>query len=163
MRSFLRTTLAWVLLAFLGENLISPLIAIRGIAPDFTVLAVVILAMAEGARAGALGGFALGLVQDLAVPTLLGLHALCKTSMGWIIGRTRGRLMYGVPMVEMSLILVASLGHDTVFLLVQSRQQSEAFLGPWLFEAVPTAFYTALVGWPLVRLADLLGILRRED
>lgn len=163
MRSFLRTTVAWVLLAFLGENLLAPLMSIRGIGPDFTVLAIVILAMAEGARAGALGGFALGLVQDLAVPALLGLHALCKTAMGWTIGRTRGRLIYGVPLVEMSLILVASLGHDTVFLLVQSRQQSEAFLGPWLLEAVPTAFYTALVGWPLVRLADLLGILRRED
>ncbi len=163
MRHFLRTTVAWVLLAFLGENLIAPVVAIKGIAPDFTVIAVVILAMAEGARAGAVGGFALGLVQDLAVPTLLGLHAFCKSAMGWVLGVTRGRLIYGMPLVELSLLMVASLSHDTIFLMVQSRQQSEAFLGPWLREAVPTAVYTALAGWPLIRLSDLLGILRRED
>ena len=119
--------------------------------------------MSEGARAGALGGFSLGLVQDLSVPTLLGLHALCKSLLGWIIGVTRGRLVYGVPLVELSLLLVASLGHDTLFLLVQSRQQSEAFLGPWLTGALPTAIYTAIAGLPLIRLADLVGVLRRED
>ncbi|MEZ4388652.1 MAG: rod shape-determining protein MreD [Candidatus Krumholzibacteriia bacterium] len=163
MRHFIRTTVAWIVLAFVGEALIAPVITIRGVGPDFTVIAVVILAMAEGARAGALGGFALGLVQDLAVPTLLGLHAFCKSLMGWVLGRTRGRLVYGMPLVELSLLVAASLSHDTVFLMVQSRQQSEAFLGPWLREALPTAVYTALVGWPLIRLADLLGILRRED
>lgn len=159
----MRTTLAWVLLAIVGENVIAPVISIRGIAPDFTVVAIVILAMSEGARAGVLGGFALGLVQDLSVPTLLGLHAFCKAALGWIVGCTRGRLIYGMPLVEISLLLVATLGHDTIFLVVQSRQQSEAFLGPWLSEAVPTALYTALAGWPLVRLAEVLGIMRRED
>ncbi len=163
MRSFARTTMAWILLAFVGEMLIAPLIEIRGIAPDFTVIAVVVLAMSEGARAGVLGGFAVGLVQDLAVPALLGLHALCKAVVGWIVGRTRGRLVYGMVLVELSLLTAATLGHDTIFLIVQSRQRSEAFIGPWFFEAVPTALYTALAGLPVVRLADLLGILRRED
>lgn len=163
MRHFARTTAAWILLAILGENLIAPLIDIRGIAPDFTVIAIVILAMCQGTRAGAIGGFTLGLVQDLAVPALLGLHALCKTLIGGIIGRTRGRLIYGMVLVELSLIFAASLGHDTIFLIVQSRQRSEAFIRPWFFEAVPTALYTALVGLPVVRLADWLGILRQED
>jgi len=163
MRSFLRTTLAWVLLAFIGENLVAPLIAIGGVAPDFTVIAVVLLAMAEGARAGAIGGLALGIVQDLSVPTMLGLHALCKTLLGAIVGRTRGRLVYGLVLVEVSLLLVATLAHDTLFLLIQSRQSNEAFLMPWIREAVPTAVYTALVGLPVLRVADLLGILRKED
>lgn len=163
MRSFIRTTIAWVLLAFIGENLIAPLISIAGVAPDFTVIAVVILAMAEGSRPGAIGGFCLGLVQDLSIPTLLGLHALCKSLLGYVVGRTRGRLMYGLPLVEGILLLVASLGHDTLFLLVQSRQRSEVFMGPWLTGALPTAIYTALVGVPLIRFADLLGVLRKEE
>jgi rod shape-determining protein MreD len=163
MRTFLRTTLAWIALAFLGENFLAPMIAIEGVAPDFAVIALVILAMSEGPRAGAVGGFCLGLVQDLSVPTMLGLHAFCKSILGYVVGRTRGRLLYGLPLVEGALVLVASLGHDTLFLLVQSRQQSEAFLGPWFTLALPTAIYTALVGVPLIRLADLLGILRRED
>ncbi len=163
MRDFLRTTLAWVLLAFLGENVIAPAIDIGGIAPDFTVIAIVLLAMAAGARAGSLGGLALGLVQDLSVPTMLGLHALCKTLLGAVVGRTRGRLVYGLVLVEALLLLAATLAHDTLFLLVQSRQQNEAFLAPWFADALPTALYTAVVGVPLLRLADALGILRRED
>jgi rod shape-determining protein MreD len=163
MRQFVRTTLAWVLLAFLGENVLAPLIDIRGIAPDFTVVAIVLLAMAEGARAGALGGLALGIVQDLSVPTLLGLHALCKTLLGVIIGRARGHLVFGIVLVEGLLLFAAALGHDTLFLLIQSRQQSEAFLGPWFAEALPTALYTAVVGLPLLRLADVAGVLRRKD
>jgi rod shape-determining protein MreD len=162
-RNFVRTTVALVLLAFLGENLVAPLIDIRGVAPDFTVIALVILAMAEGSRAGAMGGFCLGLVQDLSVPTLLGLHALCKSTLGFAVGRARGRLVFGMPLIEGALLLVATLAHDTLFLVVQSRQQNEAFLGPWLAQAWPTAIYTAIVGVPLVRVADLLGILRQED
>lgn len=163
MKSFLRTTIALILLAFLGENLVAPLIDIRGVAPDFTVLAVVILAMAEGSRAGAIGGFCLGVVQDLSVPTLLGLHALCKSTLGFAVGRARGHLVFGMPLLEGALVLLASIGHDTLFLLVQSRQQNEVFLGPWLTQAWPTALYTALVGMPLIRIADFAGILRQED
>lgn len=163
MRTFLRTTLAWVLVAFVGENVLSPVMAIGGVAPDFAVIAVVVLAMAQGSRAGVLCGFALGLVQDLAVPTILGLNALCKTLLGYLVGRSRGRLVYGILLVEGALLFAASLGHDTLFLLVQSRQQNEAFLGPWIAGAVPTAVYTAVVGVPVIRLADLLGILRQED
>lgn len=163
MRAFARTTLAWVLLAILGESLIAPWIAVRGIAPDFTVIAIVLLGMARGAGAGALGGFCLGLVQDLAAPTMLGAHALCKTLLGYGIGRTRGQLVYGMVLVEGVLLLVAGIGHDTLLLIVQGRQQGEFFVGPWLATVLPTALYTAVVGVPLIRLADLVGIVRQED
>ena len=163
MKTFFRTTAAWVLLAIVGEYLFAPALTIHGIAPDFTIIAIVILAMARGVQAGSVGGFCLGLVQDLAVPTMLGLHALCKTLLGYGVGRTRGRLVYGLVPVEGALVLASALGHDTLFMLIQSRQESEVFLGSWFTEAVPTAFYTALVGVPLIRLADLVGILRRED
>ncbi len=163
MKGFLHTTVAWVLLAILGENLVAPALAVKGVAPDFTVIAIVLLAMARGVRAGAVGGFSLGLVQDLAVPTMLGLHALCKTLLGFAVGQTRGRLVYGLVPVEGALLLLSALGHDTLFMLIQSRQESEVFLGSWFTDALPTSFYTALVGMPLIRLADLAGILRRED
>lgn len=163
MKSFIRVTIAWVLLVVTGEYLLAPVMAIREVAPDFTIIAVVILAMARGVRAGALGGFSLGLVLDLAVPTMLGLHALCKTALGFAVGHTRGRLVYGLLPVEGALFFLSSLGHDTFFMLIQSRQQSEVFIGSWFADALPTALYTTLIGVPLVRLADLAGMLRRED
>ena len=163
MRYFVRTTLAWNVLAFVGDTLIGPLISIAGIAPDFSVIAIVILAMSEGAGAGVLGGFMLGLVQDLSHPNLLGLHALCKTLLGYSVGRMRGHLVYGLPLVEGLVVFTAVLLHDTLFLLVQSRLSDEAFLGPFFRQILPVAFYSSLVGVPMIRLADLLGILRQEE
>ena len=163
MRLFLRTTLSWMLLAFLGETVVAPLIAIGGIAPDFTVIALVILALAEGSTAGCLGGFVLGLVQDLSTPNLLGLRALCKTLLGYTAGRLRGRLVYGMPVVEGVVVAIAVLSHDTLFLLVQSRLSADAFLQPWFLEALPVALYSGVIGIPLLRLADFLGIMHQED
>ncbi|MDD5719073.1 MAG: rod shape-determining protein MreD [Candidatus Krumholzibacteria bacterium] len=163
MTAFVRTTLTWVLLAVLGESVVAPAIAFGNVAPDFTVIAIVLLAMARGARAGAIGGFSLGLIQDLAVPTMLGLHALCKVLLGYGVGWTRGRLIYGLVLVEAALLFAAGLGHDTLFLLVQSWQRNDAFLATWFSDVLPTALYTAVAGVPLLRLADLFGILRRED
>ena len=163
MRRFIRTTLLWLIVAFVGDTLVAPLIAIGGIAPDFSVIALVVLALAEGSGAGSLGGFALGLVQDLAHPNLLGLHALCKTLLGFSIGRLRGHLVYGLPLIEGLMVSLAVLAHDGLFLLVQSRLSDDAFLSPLLTEALPVALYSGIVGIPLIRMADMLGILRRED
>lgn len=163
MIGFLRTTVVWVLVAFLGETLVGPWIDIRGISPDFAIIALVLLGLAAGAVPATVGGFALGLVQDLANPTLLGLNALCKTGLGYLVGRARGRLVYGLPVVEFLVLVLAVVAHDIVFLLVQSRLSDDAFLTPLFMRTLPTALYTGLAGVPVIRLADFFGILGRED
>jgi len=60
-REFIRTTLIWILVAFVGETAIGPLIDIRGIAPDFTIIALVLLALSAGPVPATVGGFVLGL------------------------------------------------------------------------------------------------------
>ncbi|MFN2371769.1 MAG: rod shape-determining protein MreD [Candidatus Krumholzibacteriia bacterium] len=163
MTGFLRTTVLWVLVAFVGETLVAPLIDIRGIAPDFAIIALVLLGLAAGPVPATVGGFGLGLVQDLANPALLGLNALCKTGLGFLVGRARGRLVYGLPAVEVAVLVTAVVAHDVVFLLVQSRLSDDAFLTPLLTRTLPVALYTGLVGVPVIRLAELFGILGRED
>ncbi len=100
MRTFIRTTITWLVVAFVGDTILGPLIDINGVAPDFSVIALVILALATGAGSATVGGFMLGLVQDLSNPSLLGLQALCKSGLGFGVGSLRGRLLYGVPLVE---------------------------------------------------------------
>jgi rod shape-determining protein MreD len=163
LKQFVRTTVSWILLAFVGETVFAPLMTVKGIAPDFALIALVILALAGGSFAGCVGGFVIGLVQDLATPTLLGLHALCKSGLGYALGRLRGQLVYGMPIVEGLVIVLAVLAHDTLYLLVQSRMSSEAFLQPLVVWALPRAIYTAVVGMPILRVADWLGILRRGE
>lgn len=163
MKSFLRTTISWMLVALVGETVVAPTISIGGIAPDFTVIALVILALAEGSYAGCVGGFTIGLVQDLANPELLGLLALCKTSLGYTVGRLRGHLLYGIPVVEGVVVVLAVLAHDTLYELVRTRMSSEAFLPAFVFKVLPVALYSGVVGIPVLRVAELMGILRRED
>jgi rod shape-determining protein MreD len=152
-----------VLLAFGGEVVLAPLLSIGGVAPDFSVIALVILALAEGSFAGCVGGFALGLVQDLAMPPLLGLHAFCKSTLGYMVGRLRGSLAFGMPFVEGLMVAVVALAHDTVYLLIRSWLSPDAFLLPLFLWAVPRSLYTGLVGMALLRLADILGLMRRGD
>ena len=163
MRVFLRTTIGWMLVALVGDTLVAPAISIAGIAPDFTVIALVILALAEGSYAGCVGGFVIGLVQDLANPEFLGLLALCKTGLGFTVGRLRGHLLYGIPVVEGVVVALAVMVHDTLYELVRTQMSSEAFLPAFLFRVLPISLYSGLVGIPLLRVADLVGILRRED
>ena len=163
MREFLRTTLVWVLLAFVGDTLIAPGIAIRGISPDFSVMALILLALSQGAAPATLGGFLMGLVQDLSNPTLLGLHALCKCGLGFGVGALRTRLVYGLALVNGFIVMLAVLVHDLLFLLVQSRLTDEGFLGPFFTQSLPVAVYSGLIGVIVLRLAEFGGILRQED
>ena len=65
--------------------------------------------------------------------------------------------------VDAVMIVLAVLLHDFVFLLVQSNLTQERFLIPLLTQSLPVAVYSALVGVPLLRLAEMLGVLRPED
>ncbi|MBU8870509.1 MAG: rod shape-determining protein MreD [Gemmatimonadales bacterium] len=163
MRAFLRTTLIWAAIAFLGDTILGPAIAIKGIAPDFSVVALVILALAAGPRPATVGGFLIGLVQDLSSPSSLGLQAFCKCTLGYGLGSLRGRLVYGMPVVEFFMLVLAVLAHDLVFLLIQARFGPESFLGTFFLRSAPVALYTGIVGLPILRLVEFLGILRPED
>jgi rod shape-determining protein MreD len=161
--ALLRTILIWVITAVLGELLVAPAIAIGGVAPDFSIIALVLLSLTSGPLAGSVGGFCIGLVQDLATPPLLGLNALCKTVIGHAWGRMRGYLLYGMPVVEATLVLVAVLVHDTFYLLIASLLSGSEFVRPLLTKALPASLYSAVLGVPLLRLARRLGIFTPED
>jgi len=163
MRNFLRTTLTWMLLAFIGDTMISSIISIKGISPDFSIIALVVLSLAAGPVPGTLGGFVIGLVQDLSNPAVLGLHALCKCTLGFSIGSLRSRLVHGMPIVEGVVVALAVILHDLVFLLVQSRLTDDGFLRPFLTQSLPVAIYSGLAGVLIIRLADLMGILGEEE
>jgi rod shape-determining protein MreD len=65
----------------------APHLAIRGIAPDVLLVAVVAVSSNRGARAGAAFGFAAGLAADLFLATPLGTSALAYTLLGHALGR----------------------------------------------------------------------------
>lgn len=163
MRTYLKTVLFCAAVAFFGGTMIGPLIAINGVAPDFPILALVVLALARGSIPGTIAGFMVGLVQDLSTPSLLGLQALCKTGLGFGLGRLRGRLIHGMPLVEATVVALSVLAHDLVFLVVQSNLTADGSILSLFTRTLPTAVYSGLAGIILLRVADYLGLLRQED
>ncbi len=137
--------------------------SIKGIAPDFSIIAVVLLGLSLGAGPSTGGGFLIGLVQDLSNPSLLGLHALCKCLLGFSIGSIRSRLVFGVPAMEIMLIAFSVIAHDFLFLLVQSQLSDDGFISPLLTQTLPVAVYSGVVGVLLQRLMEMVGILNWED
>ena len=163
MRIYLRLLTLCAAVAFLGGTMVGPFISIAGVAPDFTIIALVILSLAAGSLPGTVAGFLLGLVQDLSTPNLLGLQALCKTALGFGLGRLRGRLVHGMPLVEATVIAIAVVAHDLVYLVLQASLSPEGDFLSLFTRTLPSAVYSGLVGIPLLRVADYLGILRQED
>ncbi len=163
MSEMLRLSVIGILVAFIGETVVAPLVSIRGIAPDFSIIAVVLLGLALGAAPATVGGFLLGLVQDLSNPSFLGLHAVCKSLLGFSIGSIRSRFVFGVPVMEIMLIALSVFAHDFLFLLVQSQFSDDSFLLPLLTKTLPVALYSGLVGVLLQRFMEMVGILKWED
>lgn len=163
MRFYLRLVLFCAAVAFFGGTTVGPVIAIKGVAPDFTILAMVILGLAAGSIPGTIGGFVLGLVQDLATPSLLGLQALCKTFLGFGLGRLRGRLVHGMPLVEATVVALSVVAHDVVFLIIRSSLSEGGDFISLFTRTLPVALYSGLAGILLLRIADYLGLLRQED
>lgn len=73
-------------------------------APDLVLLAVVGYALARGAAAGAVMGFAAGLVSDLLPPAahLLGHNALVLCLMGFLAGRAVESRPFAAPLAAMA-------------------------------------------------------------
>lgn len=60
---------------------------LAGAGPDLLLLLVIFNGMFTGSKGGAVGGFALGLMQDLYFGRFIGLHTLSKMLVGFFVGR----------------------------------------------------------------------------
>ena len=91
MRKFGRLALFVIALYVLQTSLL-PMIAYRGICPDLMLLLTVSFAFLRGGRQGGLMGFSVGLLQDLASGTFLGINAFTRMLLGMFFGRFSDRV-----------------------------------------------------------------------
>ena len=77
--------------------------------PDVPIVLTVLLALRYGPEAGCLTGFALGLAQDAVAGGPLGLHALSKALMGFVVGDLPRWILVGRPVVPVALAVVATV------------------------------------------------------
>jgi cell shape-determining protein MreD len=92
----------------------------------------------------------------------LGHHVLCYTLIGYFCGRLSMRLITEHEAIKAGLVLAASFLQGVLFIAVQYVQQPQrGMLYPILSNAVPIAFYSAVVT-PFIFLAVERIFHRRE-
>jgi len=121
-------------------------LGIAGITPDLPLIATVLIAHGRGPSTGTVVGFLIGLGQDLANPTRLGLNALTKSVTGWGLGNLRERFDASTAPACAAILFVATLAHDLLYLAISTRLVLSDMLITWATRSLPTAAYTAAVG-----------------
>jgi rod shape-determining protein MreD len=132
---------------------------IAGIRPDLLVAYVVYLGWMRGPIVGSLGGFLVGLIQDLDAPGPLGLNALSKTIVGFAVAKAGFRVHRASVGVRFAFFLFAMLAHDIIYFAASSLGDPGLFLKQMATIALPSALYTAVV--VLILLGVVEGLWRR--
>jgi rod shape-determining protein MreD len=120
--------------------------------PDLLLVAIVCISLLRGAAAGAIAGFAGGLIVDTATLETLGITSLLLALAGHWAGRygeTTGRDRRYAPYLAVVVIAVAvGIGGYLVHFLLGDAVTARLALPPVL----PSAAFDLLLTWPVYRL-----------
>ncbi len=89
LRVILATTVLAVGASLLSSTLLS-WVAVAGVKPDLALVIVALMAMRRGSMPGQIAGFASGLLADTISVAPLGLTAMTRTVVGYVVGRMEG-------------------------------------------------------------------------
>lgn len=129
-------------------------IAIAGIRPDLLVAFVVYMGWMRGPIPGTLTGFFVGLYQDLDAPGPLGLNALSKSIVGFLVAKAGFRVHRSNVGVRFAFFFFAMLVHDVIYFAVATGGDVGTFLGQLMTVALPSALYTTAVALLLLSMAE---------
>ncbi|HEU5355045.1 MAG TPA: rod shape-determining protein MreD [Actinocrinis sp.] len=166
MRTLLRAALAAAaaILALTLESSVAPKLHLPYAVPDLVLLAALSLAAEWGTSGGAAAGFLIGLIQDLAPPSLgaVGRHAFVLTVIGALAGRTAREVRRSALRTSVLAGCYAALALilNTMIGLALGVGVGQSHVG-LLLALGATALYTA-VATPLV-VPGLAVLARRAD
>ena len=126
---------------------------VLGAVPELALIVLIAIALRFGSLAGAIAGFAAGLLLDIAVQGPLGASALVLTPLGWAAGawaERRRRVSLGMAVLVLAVsTAVALLGDAIVALAIEG--QDVGWGAFWLHAAAALAA-TVLIGIPVLAL-----------
>ncbi|TMQ20858.1 MAG: rod shape-determining protein MreD [Candidatus Rokuibacteriota bacterium] len=146
---------AFVVVAIFGGGFahatLGPALRIADVAPDIPLIVVVLLALRRGPEFGCGAGFVAGLLQDAASGGLLGVQALTKALIGFLIGGLGGRLRVGQPLVQVpGLVLLTITEGLARFALLKLFHFPAPFGELMAYVILPQALYNGFLGAALV-------------
>lgn len=118
------------------------------VSPDFLLIALVFFAMRSGPGAGALAGFAVGVVNDALTPAAFGAGALAHTIVGYLAAWGRAVFFADNLLVNAAFVAVALWVRDLILLLASGTAQGRLLVELTLnspLQALSTAVFALLV------------------
>jgi rod shape-determining protein MreD len=118
------------------------------ISPDFLLIAVVFFAMRAGPGAGALAGFAVGVVSDALTPAAFGAGALAHTVVGYLAAWGRAVFFADNLLVNAAFVAVAVWVRDLILLVASGTGEGRLLVELTLnspLQALSTAVFAIMV------------------
>jgi rod shape-determining protein MreD len=118
------------------------------VSPDFLLIGLVLFAMRAGPGAGALAGFAVGVVTDALTPAAFGAGALAHTVVGYLAAWGRAVFFADNLLVNAAFVAVAVWVRDLVLLVASGTGQGRLLMELTLnspLQALSTALFALLV------------------
>ena len=118
------------------------------VSPDFLLIGLVLFAMRAGPGAGALAGFAVGVVNDALTPAAFGAGALAHTVVGYLAAWGRAVFFADNLLVNAAFVAVAVWVRDFILLLASGTGQGRLLMELTLnspLQALSTAVFALLV------------------
>ncbi|MBN1308088.1 MAG: rod shape-determining protein MreD [Chitinispirillaceae bacterium] len=134
-----------VVLLYILQTTIVPLITVFGIKPDLLVLVLFYIGFKNDVIPAVFAGFFLGLTQDFYSPVILGQNALSKTVAGFFAGVFNEKVMRIDPIFQLILLLLIFVIHDAVFFAVEMFKTDtpiQAIGVEMVSSTLPRALYT---------------------
>jgi len=156
----------FLLLMPFQSHLFDP-ISIAGIKPDLALALVFIIGLLTGPLEAALAGVGIGLLQDVASVSLLGLSGLSRGVIGLVTGLL-GTKVLNVSSPAVALVLAGfSLLEGLLFAFYWQLTSGDTPILQLLFTRfLPQAVYTGILGYVLLRFMgrrDVIPHLKRHD
>jgi rod shape-determining protein MreD len=135
-----------IVLALLLQGTWVHKISVLGLRPDIVLLVLVYIGISGGQVQGALFGFCSGILLDIYDPQALGVNALTNSLTGFAVGYSRVGVVAEDLRVQVLILFLASLLHDTVYYTLYSLSTPSAILPMVVRYGLGCAVYTACVG-----------------
>ena len=135
-----------LLLAFVLQTTWIDFLEVYSLKPDLVLLVLVYIALREGPLVAICMGFGVGFIQDVYHPADLGLNALSKSLIGFVVGYGRSRIVADNIQVQIGLLFGAVLFHDLIYYVGTSAIGVLDVPYFWFRYGLGRAIYTALLG-----------------
>ena len=154
-----------VLLAVVGGGVahgpLASLLRVGDVVPDIPLIVVVLLALRRGPEFGCVAGLISGLLQDVSTGGLVGVQALTKALVGFVIGAGGSRLSVTAPLVQVPGLVLLTVAEGVLrFGILQLFRFPAPFGELMTFQVLPQALYNGFLGAAVVFVLTVAAYLR---